>query len=311
MDLRQLEMLRAVAEAGSFTGAGRKLHVSQSAVSRQILMLEDELQESLFTRAGRKIRITASGDVLLQLSRRVFADIQETSASIRDKQRTLSGTLQLVGGMTVCMYDFPPLLKEYRRLHPKVEVKVTTGTTARLTRRLSSGLVDLGLLTLPVNDPNLVSVPVMREELLLVTSPSHPLVREKHITAQHLVGQPFVLFEHGSNSRRVIDEFFVREHIAPRIVTATENVEIIKAMVRVGLGVSIIPYQAVAREVRGGYLFCARIAGQEMMRETGWVYLRANRVPRMVEEMMHAFTRTLPKLKLAPGPSMRRGGQKA
>lgn len=303
-------MLRAVAEAGSFTGAGRKLHVSQSAVSRQILMLEDELQESLFTRAGRKIRITASGDVLLQLSRRVFADIQETSASIREKQQTLSGTLQLVGGMTVCMYVFPPLLKEYRRLHPKVEVKVTTGTSARLTRRLSSGLVDLGLLTLPVNDPNLVSVPVMREELLLVTSPSHPLVRERRITAQHLAGEPFVVFEQGSNSRRVLDEFFVREHIAPRIVTSTENVEIIKAMVRVGLGVSIIPYQSVAREVRGGYLFCARIAGQEMMRETGWVYLRANRVPRMVEEMMHAFTRTLPKLKLAPRPSMRRGGQK-
>jgi DNA-binding transcriptional LysR family regulator len=298
-------MLRAVAETGSFTGAGRKLHVSQSAVSRQILMLEDELKESLFTRAGRKIRITASGDVLLQLSRRVFADIQETCDTIREKQRTLTGTLQLVGGMTVCMYVFPALLKEFRRLHPGMEVTVTTGTTARLIRRLASGAVDLGLLTLPVDNPNLVAVPVMREELLLVTSPSHPLAREKRITPQHLVGQPFVLFEHRSNTRRVLDEFFLREHIAPRIVTETENVEIIKAMVRVGLGISIIPYQAVAREVQAGYLSCARITGEELMRETGWVYLRTNRVPRAVEELINVFKRTLPRLKLAPRPAAR------
>ena len=101
----------------------------------------------------------------------------------------------------------------------------------------------------------------MREELLLVTAPQHPLARRKHITPQDLVRQPFVLFEQGSGSRRAIEEFFVREQIAPKVVTETENVEIIKAFVRVGMGVTIIPYQAVAREVRAGTLFCARIAG--------------------------------------------------
>src|SRR5919204_1794198 len=98
MDLRQLEILRAVAETGSFTGAGRQLHLSQSAVSRQILLMEDELNEQLFLRIGRKIRITAAGDTLLRLSHRVFDDIRETRASIVEAQQTLSGTLQLVGG---------------------------------------------------------------------------------------------------------------------------------------------------------------------------------------------------------------------
>jgi DNA-binding transcriptional LysR family regulator len=62
-------------------------------------------------------------------------------------------------------------------------------------------------------------------------------------------------------------------------VTETENVEIIKALVRIGMGITIIPYQAVAREVRSGHLFCARIAGQQLVRETGWVHLTLNRVP--------------------------------
>jgi DNA-binding transcriptional LysR family regulator len=311
MDLRQLEILRAVAEAGSFTSAGRQLHLSQSAVSRQILLLEEELNEELFLRIGRKIRITPAGETLLRLSRRVFDDIDEARASIRESQQTLSGTLRLVGGMTVCLYVFPPLLKEFRRIHPGVEVKVIPGATPRLVRQLRAGAADLGLLTLPVNDPNLVSTAVMREELLLVTAPTHPLTKRKQIVPKDLVGQPFVLFEASSNSRRVLDEFFMKEHISPRVVTETENVEIIKAMVQIGLGITIIPYQAVAREVRAGFLFCARIAGQQLLRETGWVHLRSNRVPRAVQEMMQTLERVRPRLKLTPGgASRRRNGSK-
>ena len=67
MDLRQLEILKAIAETGSFTGAGRRLHVSQSAISRQILLLEEELSEPLFLRIGRKVEMTPAGEALVQL----------------------------------------------------------------------------------------------------------------------------------------------------------------------------------------------------------------------------------------------------
>jgi DNA-binding transcriptional LysR family regulator len=306
VDLRQLEILRAVADTGSFTGAGQRLHLSQSAVSRQILLLEEELKEQLFLRLGRKVRITPTGTTLLGLSQRLFDDLEQTRASIVESQQRVTGSLRLVGGMTVCLYVFPPLLKAFRKDYPDVDVKVTAGATPRLIRQLRAGAADLGLLTLPIADPNLVSVPVMREELLLVTAPQHPLARRKHITPQDLVRQPFVLFEQGSGSRRAIEEFFVKEQIAPKVVTETENVEIIKAFVRVGMGVTIIPYQAVAREVRAGTLFCARIVGTQLVRETGWVHLRLNRVPRAVQEMMRTLERIRPQLKLSPGGSVRR-----
>ena len=180
------------------------------------------------------------------------------------------------------------------------------GATPRLIRQLRSGTADLGLLTLPVDDPALVSVPVMREELLLVTAPQHPLARKKQVTSQDLARQSFVLFEAGSGTRRAIEDFFVSEQIAPAVVTETENVEIIKALVRINMGVTIIPYQAVAREVRSGHLFCARIAGQQLVRETGWVHLRVNRVPRPVQEMMKSFERIRAGLKLSPGVPSRR-----
>ena len=145
MDLRQLEIVQAVAETGSFTGAGRKLRVSQSAISRQILLLEDELNESIFLRVGRKVRITPAGESLVQLSHRVFGDIKETVTVIGDSQQVLNGTLRLAGGMTVCMYVFPALLQEYRRHHSRVEVKLITGTSQRLLQEIRSGAADLGL----------------------------------------------------------------------------------------------------------------------------------------------------------------------
>jgi len=300
MDLRQLEIVRAVAETGSFTGAGRRLNVSQSAVSRQVLLLEDELKEPLFLRVGRRIRITPAGDALVSLGQRVFGDIKETVTLLSDAQQVLTGTIRIAGGMTICMYVFPDLLKEFQRRHPRMEVKVVTGATPRIIRKLRAGTADLALLTLPVGEPELEAVPVMREELLLVTHPSHPLARRKRISSTDLVRQRFVLFETGSNSRRVIDEFFLKERVEPQIVMETENVEILKALVRVGIGITVIPYQAVAREVRSGQLFCTRIQDVQLVRQTGWIYPRAHRVPRRVEEMFRAFEQIMPRLKLVP-----------
>lgn len=297
MDLRQLEVIRAIAETGSFTAAGEKLHVSQSAISRQVLLLEEELGEPVFHRVGRRVRITPAGDSLLQLSHRVFQDLQDTIAGISDRQESLKGTLRLVGGMTVCLYVFPTLLTEIRRVHPALDLKISAGSTDRCIAQLRAGTADLGMLTLPIDVQDLVSVPVLKEELLLVGDAKHPLARQRKIAAPDLADQPFVLFESGSNTRRVVDELFVKEGIHPRIVMETENVEILKAMVKTGLGITIIPYQAVAADLRARRLFSRRIAGHALIRETGWIYPKMSRLPRTVSEVVSAFERVKPKLR--------------
>ena len=303
MDLRQLEIIRAIADTGSFTAAGAKLHVSQSAISRQILLLEDELGEPVFHRIGRRIRITPAGESLLQLSHRVFQDLQDTVSAISDKQESLNGTMRLVGGMTVCLYVFPALLAEMRRLHPHLDLKITVGTAERSIAMLRSGAGDLGLITLPVDVADLVSVPVLEEELLLATYPTHPLAKKKTITPADLSRQHFIVFETGSITRKLVEEFFARERIKPEIVMETENVEIIKAMVRHGLGISIIPWQAAAADVRTKQLFCSRISGHPLKRQTGWLYPKMSRLPRTVSEVIRVFDSVKPKLDASMRPA--------
>ncbi|HMF93332.1 MAG TPA: LysR family transcriptional regulator [Vicinamibacterales bacterium] len=305
MDLRQLEILQAIAETGSFTACGRKLNVSQSAISRQILLLEEELGEPLFLRVGRQVRMTPAAESLVQLGKRVFLDVRETVGTITDRTRELRGTLRLAGGMTVCMYVFPPLLKHLRRVHPNLDVRLMVATAGRSVQEIRAGRVDAGLLTLPVEGADMITVSVLREELLLVTTPRHPLARRRNVAPRDLARLPFILFEIGSATRKVIDNFFASQNIEPTIVMDTENVEIIKAMVKAGLGAGIVPYQAVAREVKAGQLFCTRIEGHELVRETGWVYAKANRVPRMIGELLTAFEAVRNKLRLMP-PRTRR-----
>jgi DNA-binding transcriptional LysR family regulator len=219
----------------------------------------------------------------------VFQDLQETVSAISETQEHLRGTLRLVGGMTVCLYVFPMLLAELRRVHPQLDLKITVGSTERSVEMLRSGAGDIGLLTLPIEASDLVSVPVLREELFLVSYPDHPFARRRAVSPEELDRQPFILFEAGSISRRLVSEFFAREGIEAEVVMETENVEIIKAMVRTGLGIGIVPWQAAAAEVRAGHLHASRIEGYPMVRQTGWLYPKMGRLPRVVSEVMRVF----------------------
>jgi DNA-binding transcriptional LysR family regulator len=137
--------------------------------------------------------------------------------------------------------------------------------------------------------------------MLLVLPPDHRLARERRpINPGELAHEPFITFESGSNTRRAIDEFFARERLQPPVVTETGNVEITKAMVAAGLGVSIVPYQSIAREAAAGTLRYARVAGPPLVRTTGWVYLDSGRVPKMVEAMMEMLKAVAPRLRRTP-----------
>ena len=112
--------------------------------------------------------------------------------------------------------------------------------------------IDLGLLTLPIVARDMEVVPVLKEEMVVVTAPGHPLSRERAIDPKSLGKFPLILYETGSNTRKVLDQYFLEEEISAEVAMETENVEIIKAMVAINLGVTIMPYTPVAKDVRSG-----------------------------------------------------------
>jgi DNA-binding transcriptional LysR family regulator len=289
MDVRQLEMFRAVAEEGAFTRAADRLHVSQSAISRQIQLLEEELGTMLLHRTGRGVSLTAHGELLLATANRINREIQGVVSQISDTLALQRGLLSLGGGMTVSLYILPKLLKKFRSLYKNIDLRITTGEADFLLRLLRTGQVDLALLTLPIVAADLEVRPVLKEEMVVVTARNHALARTRTIESKSLRRYPFVLFESGSNTRKVLDEFFREEQIAAKVVMETENVEIIKAMVASGLGVTLLPYSAIAGELRTGRFVWTRVRARRLYRETGWVYPQSEHLPRPVSEVLRVF----------------------
>jgi DNA-binding transcriptional LysR family regulator len=300
MDLRQLEMFQAIVEAGSFTKAGQRLHVSQSAISRQITLLEEELGVQVLMRSNKRVFLTEAGKTLLKHCHRIFRDFEEAVLEVAQDEQSSRGSLRVGGGMSVCTYLLPHILKEYKTRYPHVQLTVTTGTTEPTIQKIRNNEIDVGVLSMPVESHDLQVESVFREEMMVVTSPTHPLTRKKAITPEDLATTPLILFERGSNTRKVIDRFFEEQGLSPAIVMEMENVEIIKPLVEIGLGITIIPYQSIVREVEAGRLHFARIAGHRLYRELGLVFLKMSYLPIPLQRMITLFTEMIPMLQVLP-----------
>lgn len=290
MDLRQLEMALAVAENASFTRAGRQLHVAQSAISRKIGLLEEELGEPIFKRVNKRVYVTPAGETLLRYARKIFQDIQNARLEISEITQLERGHLRVGAGMLACTYILPPVLEQFKALHPPIEVEVITAATDVLLQRLADNRMELGLLTLPVRHAEMEVVPLIREEMVVVCSARHPVLAGKaRVAAEELAEYPMILFPRGARTRDVLDGFFHEAGITPRVVMEAENVAVIKPLVKIDLGISIIPLRAVAEEVARGELHALRIRNFRPMREVGLVYQKSETMPRALAELIRLF----------------------
>jgi DNA-binding transcriptional LysR family regulator len=290
MDLRQLEMMRAVAENSSFTLAGRQLHVAQSAISRKIKLLENELGEKLFRRVNKKVFLTPAGKVMVRYSDRIFQELRNASLEIADLRELNQGVLRIGSGMTACMYLLPAVIEKFQMRFPKVDIQVQTGPADVVLPKVRDGALDIGVVTLPVNVPDLEIVPCSREEMVLVVSPrNRKLANRRTIRAAELASLRMILFNTGTTTRVLIDEYFRRVGIQPEVAMESENIASIKPLVRVNLGVSILPLAAVAAEAKRGELAYLRLADEPLTRDIGLVFHKSNYQPRPLLELISLF----------------------
>ncbi len=289
MDIRQLEMFQAIVDTGSFTRAGEKLYVSQSAVSRQIKILEEELGDQVFKCIQRKIYLTPTSEVLLRYTRKIFNEIRLMTAEISDLTHLRRGYLRLAGGMSICTYLFPSLVKEYQQRYPNIELTIATGSNDEILRLLKTNQVDVALLSLPFHDKDLEIHPALTEEMVLVMEDQHPLATRDRITFKDLTPYTFIHFERGSNTRKLVDDIFQEEGVHFLNSMELENVEITKPLVEIGLGISIIPYPAVVKNGEKSSLCYRRIQGRRIYRELGWVSLKSDYTVRALKQLLVLF----------------------
>ncbi len=264
MEIRQLRTFQAVAQMLSFNRAAERLHYAQSSISAQIQALEEELEVKLFDRLGRRILLTEAGERLLQYARKILDLADETKAEIvRSKEP--EGALTIRVPESFCVYRLPPVVKQFRSRFPKVSLSFVTCAVENLQKDLRKGITDLAfLLTESIQAADLEAEALGFEHIMLVASPGHPLAAKPEIQTRDLEGETILLSKVDCSYRKSFEQILNQGKIRPGTTLEFNSVEAIKQCVMEGVGITILPKIAVAREIAQGRLAALTWGAGEM-----------------------------------------------
>lgn len=245
MNLRQIRYFIAAAETESVSGAAQELGISQSAITAAVQALEYEMGASLFVRHAKGVRLTHEGHQLLLHARRILSAVSDAQRAVSARPEGITGDLNIGVTQMVSGYYLADLLARYRRVFPKVVVRVVEDERTYLEHLLVNGELDVGLLLVS----NLQDRQALESEVL-IRSPwriwlpaGHPLTNLNVVSLSDLADEPLIMLG--------VDElietttaYWLEAGVSPNIVLKTASVEAVRSLVGLGVGLTTLPDMA-------------------------------------------------------------------
>ncbi|MDB6034393.1 MAG: LysR family transcriptional regulator [Verrucomicrobiales bacterium] len=244
MEMHQLRYVVAVARTRSFSRAAEHCHVAQPSLSQQIQKLESELGERLFVRTRREARLTQHGDAFLTRAIRILEEAEAAKREASDASGLLRGTLTVGALPTIAPYLLPGALAAFTKKYPGIEIIIHEDTTAQLLARALAFELDVALASPPLPLERLETRPILSEELLVALPPGHPLTRKPQVRTSDLAREKLIVLKEGHCLGDQVLGFCERREFKPQISFRSAQLETIQALVRAGLGLSLIPAMA-------------------------------------------------------------------
>lgn len=274
LNLHLLRIYVAVLEQGSFTKAAEVLTMSQSAVSRAVQELERQLGTTLLERRARGVAPTMAGIILGEHARRIFTHERLAIEALNELRGLQRGRLAIGASSTIGIYLLPPLLGNYHRRYPGIELFLDIGNTQQIIERLLSYQIDVAYVEGPVAaNEDLQVVPWRSDEMVVIASPDHPLTRRVTLDCSDLQDAPFIMREPGSGTRKVMEQALAAHNVMVRPVMELGSTEAVKQAVSAGLGLSMVSRFAIQSELIAGKLRVLNISGLNIQRQLSRVRL--------------------------------------
>ena len=306
MDLGQLEAFLQVAAQRSFSRAAEALGLTQPSVTARIQALERDLGETLFERNGRGVSLTDIGSAFLPHAQRVLKALQDGRDAVQSLQRLELGTLRLGAAPTISTYVLPGLLKEFRSRYPGLDVSVRTEHSDQIVQMVLADEVQVGL-ERHITHPEVVTVTLYDDEVVLVASAGHPFAQRGVATIDEVSQQALIMFSRGSGYYTLVDNALRQAGVLVSPAMELDNMEATKKMVEEGLGIAILPKVAVEREVQRNELCQVQVRGMTMpRRQITLIYRRGRPLSRAAQAFAHLLEDRY-HVKV-PGPEGRRTG---
>lgn len=257
LDLRHYETVLAIVDLGTMTAAARELHITQSALSHRLAEAEERLGVKLFDR-GRQRRLTPTraGLVIHQSAGRALAELTRTEQLLLADRRGVTSVVRIAVGNYDCYHWFPPFLAASSHKDPDIELDLVVDVDAA-GEALASGVVDLVLA--PGEPQGAVDLtPLLLDELVLVTSPDHPLAGRDHVEVSDLVDQTYLTYSPTPTPGFEYDRFIRPGEHYPSVVRVIPQTSAIVELVAAGAGVSILSRWALSPSIEAGRIAAIR-----------------------------------------------------
>ncbi len=279
MELRQLEAFRYVAMYDSFSKAAEALLLTQPTVSARIQALERELGEELFERRSRGVRLTEAGKAFLHYAERCLQAAEEGRHMAQRGRRGALGKLHLGAARTIGTYVLPKILQPFMERHPDAEVTIRTGRSQQVLEMILADDIEVGFAR-QLQHPELESIHLYNEEIVLVTNPRHAFARRGRASIADIAQQPLILYDRESTYYVIITNVCREAGIVPQVAMELDSIEATKKMVELGLGISLLPISSLERELQLGALTQVEISDRVDIHLPTALLYRKTRAPR-------------------------------
>jgi len=269
LDSRQLLAFRTLVQTRSFTETARLLHLTQSAISHSIKNLEADLRCQLVTRTGRKIHITEDGHELYKDAQAILHQMEGARVRIQERADWGRGRLRIGASTTACQFVLPNVLREFNECFPDCILSITPADTPALVEMIRRHEIDVAIVVDGGDTTDITVRRLFSDELILVGSPIHPLVRKSAVRASEIARERLVLYNKGSLTFRLVETFFRDHKIQLERFIELGSMEAIKELIKVNYGLSFVASWIVEAEINGGSLAHISLGRRRIHRHWG------------------------------------------
>jgi LysR family transcriptional regulator for metE and metH len=294
LEVRHLKLLVTVAEEGSVTEAGKRLHLTQSALSHQLRDAEEKLGTALFLRLGRKMVLTPAGDRLIACARRVLDELSDTEIQIEGLNGGSRGEIRLSTECYTCYHWLPPVLQQFHSKFSKVEVNIVASATSDPAAALLEGKLDVAIVSSSLRNKSLRVTPMFEDELLLVMSPKHRLASATVVRPRDLETETVLIYPPREEST-LINKLLKPAGVEPQRVIEVPLTEAIVELAGAGTGIGFLARWAVAPAVEAGKVATRPLGGRGFRRQWYAVTLRNQPAPPFLAEFLTLLSNFVPK----------------
>jgi LysR family hydrogen peroxide-inducible transcriptional activator len=255
MDLQQLRYVVALSQELNFVRAARRVHVTQPTLSQQLKKLEDELGLLLFERAAKGARLTPAGQKFLPYAVQVLDSLEKGVQELQQESGQIAGRVRFAAIPTIGPYVLPSVIPVLRKEAPQLFLEIYEKTTSDLLEAVRTGAIDLGLLSLPIDDAGLATRLVGEEEFLLAVSKTHVLAKKQSVSLKELEHEKLLILQEGHCFGNQALEFCKRSREDVQVIFEGSSLTSVMRLAAAGEGVTFVPRMAAESSAQTGLSF--------------------------------------------------------